>query len=118
MAEYKLGSAEARFADIIWDNEPISTTELSAKAEQLLGWKKTTSYTVLKRLIDKGLFVNNNRSVSSVMSKDELYTKQSTSFVEENFGGSLPAFVAAFSRNNKLTDEEAQQLINMIDKMR
>lgn len=115
MADLQMGTVESRFADIIWQNEPISSSELARKSEELLGWKKTTSFTVLKRLCNKGIFENNKGQVTSVISKDEFYSMQSEKFVEETFNGSLPAFLAAFTSRKKLTKKEADELRRMVD---
>lgn len=118
MNEMKLGAVESRFADIIWQNEPISSSELAKLALVQLEWKKSTTYTILKRLCDRGIFVNNGGTVTSLLSKEQFYAVQSEKFVEETFSGSLPAFVAAFSSRKKLSDDEINQLQKMIDKMR
>ena len=112
--DYTMGVIESRFADIIWDNEPISSTELSKRSEEILGWKKSTSFTVLKRLCDKGIFQNVKGSVSSVISRKEFYSRQSERFVEETFNGSLPAFLAAFTSRKSLSAEEIQELKRMV----
>lgn len=114
MSEMQMGVIESRFADIIWQNEPISTTELVKLSEQELKWKKTTTYTVLKRLCDKGIFQNNKGTVTSLISKTEFYSVQSEKFVDETFGGSLPAFLAAFTMRKSLTQEEVAQLRKMV----
>lgn len=108
--EKSLGVVEAKFADIIWTNEPLSSTELSKLAYTALGWKKTTSFTVLKRLCDKGLFVNEKGMVSSLVSKKDFFSMQTEKFVEETFQGSLPAFLAAFTGRKKLSKEEVEEL--------
>ncbi|MBR6518725.1 MAG: BlaI/MecI/CopY family transcriptional regulator [Oscillospiraceae bacterium] len=118
MSEYKLGLVEAKFAEIIWNNEPISSSELAKICLAELEWKKSTTYTVLKRLCDRGIFVNNNGFVSSLISKKDFYALQSEEVVNDSFSGSLPAFVAAFSSRKKLSDEEINQLQDMINKMR
>ena len=118
MAEYKLGEIESRFADIIWTNEPLSSGTLAKLAEQTLGWKESTSYTVLKRLCDRGLFRNEKRTVTSLVSKPEFYALQSEKFVEDTFEGSLPAFLAAFSQRKKYTDEEVEKMKQILDSMR
>ncbi len=118
MSEYKLGLVEARFADIIWKNEPIYSSELAKLAFSELEWKKSTTYTVLKRLCDRGIFINNNGTVSSLISKKDFYALQSEEVVNDSFSGSLPAFVAAFSSRKKLSEEEINQLQDMINKMR
>lgn len=115
MSDYQMGAVESRFADIIWENEPISSTELSKRSEQLLKWKKSTTYTVLKRLCDKGIFQNNKGTVTSLISKQEFYSMQSEKFVEDTFGGSLPAFLAAFTARKNLTPEEVAQLRRMVE---
>lgn len=115
MNDIQLGTVEARFADIIWANEPISSSELVKLSKEHLEWKKSTTYTVLKRLCEKGLFVNNNGVVSSLISKEELYSLQTEKIVEEAFNGSLPAFIAAFTARKKLSAEEIRQLRKMVD---
>lgn len=118
MAEYKLGEIEAIFADIIWSNEPVSSRRLTELAEARLKWKRTTTYTVLKRLCDRGLFQNEGGKVTSVVSREEFYARQSEIFVEETFQGSLPAFLAAFGSRKKLSDSEFEELQKVIDAMR
>ena len=116
MSDYQMGTVESRFADIIWENEPITSTLLSKQAESLLGWKKSTTYTVLKRLCDKGIFKNDNGTVSSLISKEEFYSHQSEKFVNDTFGGSLPAFLAAFTAKKNLSREQIAEIREMIDK--
>ncbi len=115
MNDISMGTLESQFANIIWSNEPISSTELSKLSEKEIGWKKTTSYTVLKRLCEKGIFQNVKGQVSSLISKEEFYSMQSEKFVEETFDGSLPAFLAAFASRKKLTESEVNQLKRMIN---
>lgn len=110
MRAYQMGPIESRFADIIWANEPLSSSQLAAYSLAELGWKKTTSYTVLRRLCDKGLFQNENGTVTSRISKQDYAAMQSERFVDEAFSGSLPAFLAAFTSRRKLSAEEAAQL--------
>lgn len=110
-----MGVVEANFANIIWENEPLTSGELVKKCEEILEWKKSTTYTVLKKLCDRGIFKNEKSIVSSVISKDEYYAIQSASFVEETFDGSLPAFIAAFSKRKKLSSEEIAKIRSMID---
>ena len=117
MAEYKLGEVESIFADIIWNNEPLSSRRLAELAEERLNWKRTTTYTILKRLCDRGLFRNDGGTVTSLMSREEYYTQHSHQYVQETFGGSLPAFLTAFI-SRKLTEQEMDELQQMIDKMR
>ena len=118
MGEYKLGEMESIFADIIWQQEPLSSRKLSELAEQRLNWKRTTTYTVLKRLCDRGLFQNNGGEVTSLVSREEFYARQSEEFVDSAFQGSLPAFLAAFSSRKKLSDSEIQELQKLIESMR
>ncbi len=115
MNDYQMGPVESRFADIIWENEPLSSTELAKKSEALLKWKKSTAYTVLKRLCDKGIFCNNKGTVTSLISKQDFYSVQSERFVEETFDGSLPAFLAAFTKRNRLSQKEIEEIRRMID---
>lgn len=116
MSVYQMGTIEARFADIVWQNEPITSTELCKIAFDEFGWKKSTTYTVLKRLCEKGILKNENGTVCSLISKEEFYSHQSDRFVSENFGGSLPAFIAAFTAKNNLTLEQINEIKAMINK--
>ncbi|MBQ4628008.1 MAG: BlaI/MecI/CopY family transcriptional regulator [Clostridia bacterium] len=116
--QMSLGQIESRFADIIWSNEPITTSELVKLAQKQLTWKRTTTYTILKRLCEKGLFVNTDGMVTSLISKEDFYAKQSEKFVNETFDGSLPAFIAAFSKRKKLSEEEINKLQELITKMK
>jgi len=118
MTDFKIGSAEARFADLIWAHEPVSSGELAKLGAQEFQWKKTTSFTVLKRLCGRGLFQNQNGTVTSLVSREEFYARHSEQYVEEAFGGSLPAFLAAFGRRNKLTGKEIAELEDIIEGMR
>lgn len=115
MAEIQMGMVEARFADMIWQKEPVTAAELAKCSGEELKWKKTTAYTVLKRLCDKGIFQNNQGTVTSLISRQEFYSMQSRKFVEDTFQGSLPAFIAAFTRDRRLTAEEQEQLRGLID---
>ena len=118
MAEYKLAEVESRFADLIWANEPLTSRRLAELAEEALSWKRTTTYTILKRLCDRGLFQNQSGQVTSLVSREEFYARQSERFVEDTFQGSLPAFLAAFGSRKRLSDGEIQELQALIDKMR
>ena len=118
MVEVKLGEIEARFADIIWSNEPLHSRVLAELAEKELSWKKSTTYTILKRLCERGIFQNNSGTVISLISKEEFHALQSEKFVDETFDGSLPAFLAAFGSRKKLTDEEIRELTKVIEAMR
>lgn len=118
MADMRLGVVETRFADLIWENEPISSGELVKLCEQKLSWKKSTTYTILRRLCERGIFLNHKGTVTSLISKDEFHAMQSEKFVEDTFEGSLPRFLAAFSTRKKLSDDEINALQKLIDEMR
>lgn len=118
MIEARLGEVEARFADIIWQNEPLSSRKLAELAEKELAWKRTTTYTVLKRLCDRGLFCNQGGTVTSLVSKQEFFALQSEKFVEDTFDGSLPSFLVAFASRKKLSDAEIDELQKIIEGMR
>ena len=118
MADIRIGPAETQFAEIIWSNEPITSGALSKKAEEALNWKKTTSFTVLKRLCERGIFQNQNGTVTSLISKEEFFARHSEQYVRETFGGSLPAFLAAFGTGKKLSDREIDEMKALIEKMR
>ena len=118
MKEFSLGEIEMRFAELIWGNEPVASFELVRLAERELAWKKSTTYTVLRRLCDKGIFANEDGTVRSLISRDELLAAQSRRFVENTFEGSLPLFLAAFSRGKKLSDREIAEIQRIIDENR
>ena len=113
--DIQMGAIESRFAEIIWEREPVSTTELVKVSVEEFDWKKTTTYTVLKRLCDKGIFQNESGTVTSLISRDEFYSLRSERFVEEEFNGSLPAFLAAFTKRKALTAEELDALCRMVE---
>lgn len=113
--DYRLGLVEAQFADIVWENEPLTSRELVELCLDKLEWKKSTTYTVLKKFCDREIFQNKNGTVTSVLSRKEFYALQSEQVVEESFDGSLPAFVAAFTRNKKLTEKEIREIQRLID---
>ena len=115
MDDYKLGTVESRFAQIIWANEPLPSRELVALCQQELNWKKPTTYTVLRKLCERGIFQNRDGLVSSRISREEFYAMQSEKFVEETFDGSLPAFFAAFTRRKDLRPEDLAEIRRMID---
>jgi len=115
MAEVQLGVIEGRFADMIWEREPVTSSELVKLTAVEFNWKRTTTHNVLRRLCDKGIFQNQNGTVTSLLSRQEFYSLQSKKYVEESFDGSLPAFIAAFTKNSKLTQEEAAEIRRMID---
>lgn len=114
MEEMKLGLVESRFADIIWQHEPLSSRELVRLCQENLEWKKSTTYTVLKKLCERGIFQNKDGLVTSLVSKADFYAMQSERFVEETFEGSLPAFLAAFTKRKALTTQEIQEIRRMI----
>lgn len=118
MKDMKLGPIETRFADIIWANEPVTTNRLTKLCAEELEWKRTTTYTVLKKLCEKGIFQTENSVVTSLISRREYEAMLSEQFVEETFTGSLPAFLAAFGSRKKLTDAEIEELQKVIDSMR
>ena len=113
--EVQLGVIEARYADMIWEHEPLTSSELVKMAAVEFHWKRTTAHNVLRRLIDKGLFRNENGLVTAVISRETFYSRQSKQYVENTFSGSLPAFIAAFTQNTKLTAKEAEEIRKMID---
>ena len=115
MAEIQLGVIEAHFADMIWEHEPVTSSELVKLAAEAFEWKRTTTHTVLKRLCEKGLFENNKGTVTSVISRSQFHAMQSRKFVEDTFAGSLPAFIAAFTKDSTLTPEEADEIRRMIN---
>lgn len=117
MTEMRLGVVESQFADIIWENEPLSSGELVKLCSEQLDWKKSTTYTVLKKLCERGIFQNQDGVVSSVISKQEFCAMQSEQFVEETFGGSLPAFIAAFASNKQLSEAEIEEIRRMMDRL-
>ncbi len=115
MSDLQLGVVEARFADLIWEHEPIASSELVKLCEESFSWKKSTTYTVLKRLCDKGIFRNEKGTVTAVLSREEFYARQSERFVEDAFQGSLPAFLAAFTSRKQLSPVEVSALRRMIE---
>lgn len=118
MEEYTLGNIEGKFADIIWKHAPLSTSELIRLCEQELGWKRTTTYTVLKKLSDRGIFENQNGTVKVLLSKEEFLARQSERYVENSFGGSLPGFLAAFTSRRNLSEKDIAELQSIIDRNR
>ena len=115
MDETRLGAVEARFADIIWQNAPLSSGELVKLCSQQLEWKKSTTYTVLKKLCERGIFQNQGGMVTPLISRQAFYARQSQRFVEENFDGSLPAFLAAFASGRKLSSRDLEDIRQMLD---
>ena len=115
MEQYKLGEKEKRLADIIWANAPMTTRKLTELCETAFAWKRTTTYTMLKRLCDRGLFKNDNGTVIVITTKEEFNMSQSQNFINETFGGSLPMFLTMFTKNKKLNKEDIDQLQRLID---
>ena len=115
MEPYKLGEMEQRFADMIWERAPIASGALAKLCEEAFGWKRTTSYTMLKRLCERGIFANQGGTVTVLMSKEEFQAAQGEQFLNENFNGSLPQFLLAFSRRKKLSGQEVEELKKLID---
>ena len=118
MEDLKLGAVETRFAELIWANAPLPSGALVKLCESELHWKKPTTYTVLRKLCEKGIFQNENGAVSARLTREEFYARQSEQFVSETYGGSLPAFIAAFTARKGLTAAEAEEIQRMIDKAR
>lgn len=115
MGDYKLADAEAKFADIIWSKEPVASSELVKICEREMNWKKSTTYTVLKKLCEKGIFCNENAVVRAVLSREEFYGRQSRKYVDDVFEGSLPRFLAAFCGGKKLSVKEVEEMKRFID---
>ena len=118
MSNYILADGEYRLLSLIWDHAPIPSGQLVRLCEEEFGWKKSTTYTVLKRLCDRGIFQNEGGTVTSRLSRADYDTAQSQQFVEESFSGSLPAFITAFTRRKKLTEDEIAELQKLIDQNR
>ena len=116
--DMEIGEVQERFANLVWDHEPIPSGQLVKLCEQELNWKKPTTYTVLRKLCEKGLFKNEDGLVSVVMSQEEFYAARSEQFVEESFDGSLPAFITAFTSRKKLSAAEVEEIQQMIDTFR
>lgn len=115
MEDYKLFDAEYRFLTIIWENEPVNSTELSRICLDKLGWKKSTTFNMIRKLSERGFVQNQNATVTSIAKREQVAKYESEVLVEKNFGGSLPAFIAAFLDGKKITAEEAAAVKKMID---
>ncbi len=115
MSEYRLGEVEMRFANIIWNHEPLGSGELVKLAREELEWKKPTTYSILRKLCEKGIFKNEDTIVTSMISKEEYIAMQSERFVEDTFNGSLPSFLTSFALRKKLTEKEIIELQKFID---
>ena len=116
--DVELGEVQARFADLIWKNEPVGSGELVKLCEKEFSWKKPTTYTVLRKLCEKGVFRNEDGVVTSRVTRKEFYAAKSERFVEESFSGSLPAFIAAFVSQKRLSEKDAEEIRRMIDAYR
>ncbi len=115
MEQFKLGEMEQKFADLIWEKAPIGSGELAKLCERAFAWKRTTTYTMLKRLCDRNLFVNKDGLVTVLITREEFRAAQGEQFINETFDGSLPQFIAAFSRRKKLSNREIMELKKLID---
>lgn len=115
MATPKVYESEYRFCLILWEHEPVKSTELVKLCEEQLGWKKATTYTVIKRLAERGVLKSENAVVTSLVSKDEIQASEIDELVEKTFEGSLPAFIAAFTKHKRLSEKEVQEIRQMID---
>lgn len=118
MIEYKLGEVEMRFVDIIWENEPLSSGELVTLANEELEWKKSTTYTIIKKLSERGILQNDKGRVTTLISKDEYISLQTNNFVDDTFKGSLPSFLASFSKGRKMSKKDINEIQKFIDKHR
>lgn len=115
MDDTRLGAVESQFADIIWKNAPLSSRDLVKLCQQQLEWKKSTTYTVLKKLCDRGIFQNEDGIVTPLVSRQEFHARQSQRFVEETFQGSLPAFISAFASGKTLSPQDVSDIRRMLD---
>ncbi len=115
MKEKRLGVIESRFANMIWENEPLATAQLIRMCEEEFSWKRTTTYTVLKRLSERGLFENKDGVVTALVSRDDFYAMQSEKFIDETFNGSLPAFLTAFTSKARLSKKDIEKIKKMIE---
>ena len=118
MVEMRFGAVESRFADVVWAHVPMTTGELVKICEKEFNWKRTTTYTSLKRLCERGVFQSQDGIVTALISREEFYAMQSEKVVEESFDGSLPAFIAAFTKHQKISDAEIDAVQQMIDRYR
>lgn len=115
MEQLKLCESEYRFATIVWENEPLGSGELVTLCEQQLGWKKSTTYTVLKKLCERGVLNNENAKVTALVKQEQVQRFESKQFINRTFGGSLPQFITAFMNDKKLSKQEADDLKKLID---
>lgn len=115
MEEFKLFDAEYRFLDIIWELEPINSTELTKECLKRLGWKKPTTYTVLRKLSSRGIIINENATVTTLVKRDQVQKYETEALLEKSFDNSLPAFLAAFLHDKKLSKQDAAEIKKMIE---
>jgi len=115
MDAFTLGEQESKFANLIWENAPINSTQLVKLAAETMNWKKSTTYTMLRRLCKRGIFSNDKATVTVIMTRNEFYGGQSRRYVEDTFGGSLPQFITSFMGGDKLSDKQAEELIHLIN---
>ena len=115
MEQLKLHESEYRFASIVWEHEPIGSGDLVRVCEERLGWKKSTTYTVLKKLCDKGILRNENTLVTALIKQEQIQKYESEQIINRTFGGSLPSFINAFMGDKKLTEKQAEKLKQLID---
>ena len=118
MKDIELGAVQERFADIVWANEPLGSGELVKLCEKELGWKKPTTYTVLRKLCEKGLLRNEDGVVTTLMTRDDFYSAKSEQIIEDSYEGSLPAFISAFTSRKKLSNAEVDEIQKMIDEFK
>ena len=115
MEQYKLGEQEMKFADLLWKNVPIESSNLVKLATEIMSWKKSTTYTMLRRLCERGIFKHENAMITVRMSRDEFYAGQSRKYVEDTFGGSLPRFITSFIGGKGLSEKQADELVRLIN---
>lgn len=115
MEEFKLFDAEYKFLDIIWELEPVNSTELSKACLEKLGWKKSTTYTMIRKLSERGILINENAIVKSLITKEQVQKHESETLLEKSFDNSLPSFLASFLKDKKLTKNEAEEIKKMIE---
>ncbi len=118
MKDLELGAVQERFADIIWANEPVASGDLVKLCEKELNWKKPTTYTVLRKLCEKGIMQNVDGTVTSLISRGDFYSAKSEQIIEDSYDGSLPVFIAAFTSRKKLSKKEVDEIQKMIDGFR
>lgn len=114
----KIFDSEYNFCEILWENEPISSSELVKLCNEKLEWKKSTTYTVIKRLTERGVIKSENTIVTSLITREQVQLSESEQVVEKNFKGSLPSFIAAFTKNKKLSDDDIEEIQKLIDEYR